>query len=370
MGSSWWDRRQLLCKALIFSRTRSLEVDISRAHDRMEDFTEAKPLDTGPLYFFDQMKPERKKQGRRECKEHFLHLEYTSGVRDSPTKSMTSEEAEKEEAALDKYAFYSFAVSQTPVIPKFPTGLKFSKIYLQKSLFEEYKLTAAEILCELGETLQKYAEYNITFPVGTVNLVNYSWHDLIEGAYKCPTKKSMLKKHNALRRDRDYVTTTDKISSCSNKECHKDNHLVKIKKDHHHTTSSKSTEKSSLVSQTQCSQICQDRSLPDAIHFSLSSTIGLENGWIFQNPFSLLEILKCKTVLDAAVKRLQGAIIQIKTEEDKLKKEGLSHQLILRHYNDPEGDVETLVGRASPPAVCWNGLTWQCWVPMDNFGFQ
>lgn len=161
---------------------------------------------------------------------------------------MKSEEVEKEErlsteAAPEKYAFYSFAISQTPVIPKFPTGLKFSKIYLQKSLFEEYKLTATEILCELGETLQKYAEYNIAFPVGTVNLVNYSWHDLIEGAYRCPTRKSMLKKHNALQSNRDYTTTIDKISSCSNKECHKDNHPAKIKKVHHHIASSTSTEK-------------------------------------------------------------------------------------------------------------------------------
>ena len=156
---------------------------------------------------------------------------------------MEKEERLSTEAVPEKYAFYSFAISQTPVIPKFPTGLKFSKIYLQKSLFEECKLTAAEILCELGETLQNYADYNITFPVGTANLVNYSWHDLIEGAYKCPTKKSMLKKHNALQSDCDYMTTIDKISSCSSKECHKDNHLGKIKKDHHHIASSKSTEK-------------------------------------------------------------------------------------------------------------------------------
>ncbi|XP_053518079.1 uncharacterized protein LOC119060504 [Artibeus jamaicensis] len=248
----------------------------------MEGFTKAKPLGTGPLYFFDQMKPERKKQGRRECTEHFPYLEHTSGARQSPTKSIKSAEVEKEgrlptEAAPEKYASCSFAISQTPVVPKFPTGLKFSKIYLQKSLFEEYKLTAAEILHELGETLQKYAEYNITFPMGTVNLVNYSWHDLIEGAYKCPTKKSMLKKHKALQSDHNYMTAIDKISSCSTKECYKDNHPVKIKKDHHHTASGKSTEKTSLVSHTQYSQSSQNPSLPDAIHFSLSSKTGLEN---------------------------------------------------------------------------------------------
>ena len=51
------------------------------------------------------------------------------------------------------------------------TNFKFSKLQLQKSLFEEYKVTAAEILFEL-EILEKYAVYNITFPVGIVNLVD------------------------------------------------------------------------------------------------------------------------------------------------------------------------------------------------------
>lgn len=106
----------------------------------------------------------------------------------------------------EKDEFHSSGISQTLGVSKFATNLKFSKIYLQKSLFEESKLTGAEILDELGETLQKYAEYNVASPAEIVTLVNYSWHDLIESAYKCATKNSMLKKHNALQRDSNSMT--------------------------------------------------------------------------------------------------------------------------------------------------------------------
>lgn len=90
----------------------------------------------------------------------------------------------------------------------------------------------------------------MTFPVGVVNLVNYSWHDLTEGAYKYASKNSISKKHNALQRDLNATTIVDlkgdKISS-SSKECHKENHLVKAKK-HHHVVSSKSMDQVKHVS--------------------------------------------------------------------------------------------------------------------------
>ncbi|KAG5211869.1 hypothetical protein JEQ12_014298 [Ovis aries] len=263
---------------------------------------------------------------------------------------------------------------------------------MQKSLFEEYKLTAAEILYELEEILQKYAVYNITFPVGIVNLVDYSWHDLTADAYKYATKNPMLKKHRAFQDDTSIMTMIDlkgyEINSCSREEYHKRNCLVKVKEDHH-DAASKPMVKTSLLDQKQCSQISQDSSLPVVTHFSLTSKICLENGWILQHPSSKLEILKLKTILDTAVKKLQVAIMQMsylqpsgssshhtgsfvehrlsscgvwarllcgtwdfsspirdptrvllcmarKTEEAKLRKEGFNKQLILSHYNEEE----------------------------------
>ncbi|XP_019497250.1 PREDICTED: uncharacterized protein LOC109382325 isoform X2 [Hipposideros armiger] len=280
----------------------------------MEDFTEAKPLDIGPISLSSHTRSTESNELEEEAR--------------LPTVAVSEE----------KYEFHSFGISQTPVVSKFSNKLKFSKIYLQKSLFEEYKFTAAEILYELDETLQKYAGYNITFPVGIANLVNYSWHDLIEGAYKCATKNLMLKEHNALQSNCNSKTIVGKISSCSREEYDKENHLVKAKKDHHHVASSESMEKTSLISKKRCSQISQDSSLPVVFHVSLSSKICLENGWIFQHPYSKLEILKWETVLSIAVKKLQGAMIQIKTEKVNLKKEGFNKRL-LRHYNDPKEEV-------------------------------
>ncbi|KAI4546666.1 hypothetical protein MG293_003221 [Ovis ammon polii] len=153
---------------------------------------------------------------------------------------------------------------------------------MQKSLFEEYKLTAAEILYELEEILQKYAVYNITFPVGIVNLVDYSWHDLTADAYKYATKNPMLKKHRAFQDDTSIMTMIDlkgyEINSCSREEYHKRNCLVKVKEDHH-DAASKPMVKTSLLDQKQCSQISQDSSLPVVTHFSLTSKICLENGY-------------------------------------------------------------------------------------------
>ncbi|XP_057172533.1 uncharacterized protein C3orf20 homolog [Ursus arctos] len=55
-------------------------MEIFRSHGRMGDLTEAKSLDIGPTYFFDQMKPKRKKWEKRECEDHFLSLRHTSGA--------------------------------------------------------------------------------------------------------------------------------------------------------------------------------------------------------------------------------------------------------------------------------------------------
>ncbi|KAJ1061807.1 hypothetical protein K5549_002842 [Capra hircus] len=284
----------------------------------MEDLTEIKFLDTGPIYFFDQIKPKRKIWEKRKCEDHFPLLECTEGANYNPARSIFKELEKARFSTVaesgEKDEFISSSVSQTSSVSMLSTNFKFSKLQLQKSLFEEYKLTAAEILYELEEILQKYTVYNITFPVGIVNLVDYSWHDLTADAYKYATKNPMLKKRSAFQDDTNIMTMIDlkgyEINSCSREEYHKRNCLVKVKEDHH-DAASKPMVKTSLVDQKQCSQISQDSSLPVVTHFSLTSKICLENGWILQHPSSKLEILKLKTILDIAVKKLQVAIMQI-----------------------------------------------------------
>ncbi|XP_036156798.1 uncharacterized protein C3orf20-like isoform X3 [Myotis myotis] len=149
---------------------------------------------------------------------------------------------------------------------------------------------------------------------------------------------SMLKKQDALQNNSSSMIV-DKISNYPI-ERHKENLLMKTKRDRHHFVSINPMKKISVFSQKQYSQIFQESNLPFVIHFSLSSKVCLENGWIFHYPHTKLEIRKWKTVLDIAVKKLQEAIIQIKTEAAKLKKEGFNKRLILRHYNDPKQEAE------------------------------
>ncbi|XP_058165225.1 uncharacterized protein [Dasypus novemcinctus] len=301
-------------------------------------------MDTGPLYFFDQLKPKREKWMKRQCEDLF------SGSRDTSTAKLSCKESidSKGLASLstiatsfEKVELHSFSSSQSSSSTKRPTTFKFSQKGLKKKLFKEYKFIAPEILYELGETLQKYAEGNITFPMGIANLVNYSWKDLTEGSYKkkCTFKNPVLKQSKALQKDPKSKTIVDlngyKITNYSRKKWYKRNHLNKGEKENH-VGMSKSMQNLSSVNHPQPSLLSQDSSLSTVIHFSLTSKMCLENGWIFHHPYSTSEILEWKKILSIAVKRLQVAIIQIKTEEAKLKKEGFNKQLILRHYNDPE----------------------------------
>ncbi|XP_012590693.1 PREDICTED: uncharacterized protein LOC105854762 isoform X2 [Condylura cristata] len=312
----------------------------------MEDFTEDKPLGTGPIYFFDQMKPKRKRWEKTKHEDHIPHPIYSLRHKYSHTENTKSEVAEDKRVSTvnsseENYEFHISTISQFYSISKFSPHLKSAKVCLQKSLLEEYKLTASEILNELAEILQKYVEYNITFPVGVVNLINYSWSELTEGAYtyKSRNKVPRLKKHSTVHKDPKSMPIAElqkyHINSSCREECHKENNLVQAKR------------ASVFVKQIPNSQTSQNSSIPAVIHFSLRSKTCLENGWIFQHTYSSSEIMKWKTALDVAVKRLQLAIIQRKKEEAKLKKEGFNKPLILHHYNDFENTMK--VG-SSPPA--------------------
>ncbi|XP_023591493.1 uncharacterized protein LOC111821398 isoform X1 [Trichechus manatus latirostris] len=281
----------------------------------MEDFTEGTPLDTGPRYFFDQLKPERKTWIKRKCEDHVSRWRNTSRAKYCHKKKIESKRLEVRLSTVsdEEEEFHSLGTLQSSNVLKFSMALQVSKKYQQKHILEEYKLISSKILSELGKMLQKYAECNMTLPVGIANLINYSWEELTEGAYnkKYTSKNLLLKQDKALQRDSKSMTVADlkgyTITSYSREECHKENHLVIAEKEH--VALSKSLEKLSFVNQNHC---FHESSLPLVIHFSLSSKTCLEDGWIFPYPYSKSETLKWKTVLSSAVKKLQVAIIQSK----------------------------------------------------------
>ncbi|XP_069846458.1 uncharacterized protein C3orf20-like [Dipodomys merriami] len=265
--------------------------------------------DTASIYFFDQLKPKTKKWKKEIYEDQFSHLTENYGHKKKKSKEQKLTRVGTVALIEEKDKSHSLGFSESPRVLSFSPSPKLSKMYLQKNLLKEYKLTAPEILYELGKTLQKYAEYQMTFPVGIENLMNYSWQDFTED-----TTLTTLEQDKALHGDSSSSTIIDsnnfKISN-NPKELHKENHLVKAKKGLH-VVPSKPLGKMSFVRNSQSSQMCQESNFSAVIHFSLSSKICLENGWIFNHPYSKWEILQWKTLLSAAVKRLQVAIIQMK----------------------------------------------------------
>ncbi|XP_032654504.2 uncharacterized protein LOC116835626 [Chelonoidis abingdonii] len=166
-------------------------------------------LEPGPIYFFDQLKSRTKERGKKIPEEppaDFNSLTTNSqpvGFIPSLVKfrnpGCTAEHVEGNEDSFlkdetvrrEKYPFLpqisgaslfktssevpSSKLSQVPsVLP--------ADEEIQPSLLDEYKYMTPTILHELGEILQLFASYDIIFPQGIVNLLNYSWKELTEGA--------------------------------------------------------------------------------------------------------------------------------------------------------------------------------------------
>nr|XP_040135804.1 uncharacterized protein LOC120888063 isoform X2 [Ictidomys tridecemlineatus] len=208
----------------------------------MQASVKDKPLDTGPIYFFDQLKPERNKWEKETYEKELSQLMVKYGT----SKELKKAELSAVTSSKEKNEFQLISISEPPGVSKLPLNLKFSKTHWQKKLLEEYMLTAPETLSELETILQKYDEHNITFPVGIVSLKNFSWQDLTEGAFECAPKYSMPSQHKTLPGDSSSITMVDskeqKIISDPREESNKENSLVKAPNDQH-MTSFKSMEK-------------------------------------------------------------------------------------------------------------------------------
>ncbi|XP_015862414.2 uncharacterized protein C3orf20-like isoform X4 [Peromyscus maniculatus bairdii] len=337
------------------------------SHGRMEEFLGTTPFYSGPMYFFDQFKPKIRKWKKETQEDQFLYPKEKDDVEDlvqnlEHLSHQIEESTEPKEAQENIVALpekedksHTLIISEPPSIPKFPLNSKFSKTSLYKTLFEEYKLIASEVLYELEKTLKRYAKNGMAFPGGLINLMTYSWLDLIEDFHENESPKKTLE------RDRDLGGGPSSMSIISFKECkvhpdakehpQEEHQLVKARKISH-GAHNKLLEKPSLLGHPQVSQTTQESCISGVIHFSLKSKFCFQNGWI---PCSKWEMLKFKADLSTAVKRLQVATVQIKMEEAKQKRGGFNKQPVLRHYNDPEEEEETAES-TQEPRVFWMAL--------------
>ncbi|XP_067415891.1 uncharacterized protein [Emydura macquarii macquarii] len=323
-------------------------------------------LEPGPLYFFDQLKTRTKERGKKISEElatDFNSLNTNShpvGFIPSLVKcrnpGCTGEDVEGNEdsflkedtARKEKYLivpqisgsslfttsseFPSSKLSQMPLV--LPVDEE-----IQLSLLDEYKYMAPTMLHELGEILHLFDRYDIIFPQGIVNLLNYSWKELTEGADYSKIHQQRSLRYKSIRSGEGQAS----------EECHKmapgseymGQEMTECAKGRH----KKSVLPADGAKEIRNREMAPNKPLgnkapvkqhdihsPVTISFSLSSKLCEERGWSFQHSES--EDLEWKEPFAWVVERLRQAQIKINDQIAKQKEAGFDRPVILRHYGD------------------------------------
>nr|XP_025038012.1 uncharacterized protein LOC102456527 isoform X3 [Pelodiscus sinensis] len=319
-------------------------------------------LEPGPVYFFDQLISRTKERGKKglptDFNSHTINSHPTSFIpslhkcSNPGCKGKHVEENEdsflKEDTTRgENYPFLLQTSSSSlfKTISEVPSS-KFSpkpsilpaEEEIQMSLLAEYKSMAPTILHELGEILHLFASYDIIFPQGIVNLLNYSWKELTEGADYSKRHQQSLKDKSTRSGKGQTPEECDKKAPRSEYVDHEMIQCAKgwRKKSVLPTDSGKEKKNPEMAPNNPLGNkapvVQHDTHLPVTISFSLSSKLSEEKGWSFQHSDS--EDLEWKAPFAWAVTRLRQAQIQINNQISKLKEAGFDQPVILRHYGD------------------------------------
>ncbi|XP_075198561.1 uncharacterized protein LOC142301440 [Anomaloglossus baeobatrachus] len=332
-------------------------------------------LKTGPLYFYDQLKTKSIKRTKKVPEELPSDMKYMNinprlasfiNSLNKNKKGVTSQAEKKAEASSkeDKLHKEKYAVLPEIGAPSFvKNGEEFHNQKLNQGIydedpfmnpFEDYKYIAPTLLYELGKLLHFFSQYEIVFPQGVVNVLNYSWLELIEGAVypKKPcqplaSKKAadMISQFGAEENDHKTpgnVESGDNIKSNKNKanttlmEGTKD----KAGQDFSHTKPAGNKSPQNAAAH-----------LPVTISFSMSSRVCEDKGWISQTNESKSEDMEWKGLISWALERLQLAQIQINKQLLLLNEKGFCKPVILRHYESTKKDPTKQKKHVKPPTV-------------------
>ncbi|KAL6074958.1 hypothetical protein STEG23_031648 [Scotinomys teguina] len=286
------------------------------SHGRMEEFVGTTPFYSGPIYFFDQFKPKTRKWKKDTQEDQLSYPEEEENIEDpfqnlehlshQIEQSREPKVTQKSTVALPEQEDQSHLLitSEPPSTSKFPLKSKFSKMNLRKTLFGEYKFITSEILCELETMLKRCAKNGMDFPGGVLNLMTYSWQELIEDCYKNTSPKTVVK------RDRDMVEGPSSGIITNFQECQVN---------------------------PEAKTYCREENQP------------IKAKKISQKVQNKLSEKPCKLKLLVVVMN-----IPCRKEEAKQKRDGFNKQLILRYYNDVEEEETTEKSQESP--VFWMAL--------------
>ncbi|XP_069485918.1 uncharacterized protein [Ambystoma mexicanum] len=213
--------------------------------------------------------------------------------------------------------------------PVFPTDDD-----LQMNPFDEYKYAAPSILYELGKMLLLFARYELIFPQGLVNVLNYSWKDLTEGAVYTkrqwqslayqgvkPSMVQLLEESEGKQAEEPASENTEHVKNKNRKTAMPSEPA----KD---AAPSKPVGSKTAVAQANVSY------LPVTISFSMASRVCEQRGWISREYAAESEDRGWRALYSWAVERLQLAQIPINKQLSKLKEDGFDKPVVLRHYDE------------------------------------
>ncbi|XP_069813402.1 uncharacterized protein [Dendropsophus ebraccatus] len=320
-------------------------------------------LKTGPLYFYDQSKIKTVKRTKKMPEELPSDMKYMNinprlasfiNSLNKNKKGVSTQSELKKQATSpkeDKLHKEKYAVLPEIGTPSFGKvggdnhNRKLSQAINDEDQFmnpfEDYKYVAPALLYELGKLLHFFSQYEIVFPQGLVNVLNYNWQELIEGAtYPKKQWQSVSSKKTAdtciqmAAEDNDCKTPAN-LESVDN---------VKNSKNKTNTTLMEGGKDKSVqdLSQTKPTGNKSPQNfaahLPVTISFSMSSRLCEDKGWISQTNESKSEDMEWNGLISWAVERLQIAQIQINKELSLLNEKGFCKPVILRHYETTKKD--------------------------------
>ncbi|XP_063786563.1 uncharacterized protein LOC134935413 [Pseudophryne corroboree] len=335
----------------------------------------SKMLRTGPLYFYDQMKTNTVKRTKKAPEELPSDMKYMNisprlanfinGLHKN--KKGVSAQAEKKQAMSpkdDKLCKEKYAVLPEISSSSFvKSGVENNHQKVTQLVtddeqfmnpFEDYKYVAPTLLYELGKLLQLFSQFEIIFPQGVVNVLNYSWQELIEGAvYSKKHCQSLAARKIAdtsiVPEESDYKAPGAGVGTPENVDTAK-NHKNKVNTILLESSKDKSGQEPAQTRPTgNKSPQSVPVHLPFTISFSMSSSVCEDRGWIFQTDNSKSEDMEWKGIIAWALERLQLAQIQINKQFSMLSEKGFCKPVILRHYDSTKKDVIKQKKNSKPP---------------------
>ncbi|XP_062838885.1 uncharacterized protein C3orf20 isoform X3 [Anolis carolinensis] len=319
----------------------------------------AETLEQGPIYFFDQPKSKRKWVKKKKRGEQ-LDVIISGYTNPQENRSFYRNPAYREERMEGGDASVKInTAKQIPVSPSChplvfqPTcehhldqlsqipSHSLKEETLQLASLNEHKYISVTILRELEDMLRHFSKYKIILPQGILNILNYSWKDLVEDAWynkkycQEPTYKNLntgikLASEESCRLspsseyDDEMAVNTKRRSK----------QLIGVSTD----VVKGSKNPVPLVNKPVVLQQGANDSL-STISFSLSSKLCQERGWFSQHYNSDTKDPEWKAPYVQAVERLQLAKIQITEQLAHLKESGFDKPVILRHYGSSKKDI-------------------------------